>query len=262
MGGGNSLIHTLPGYTGYVTTLNFSSDGRLLASAGMEQIQGMQLRVWDATTWKELYADVKAGHVAAFSPDSRYLATVSREYSYSFVILDARSGHLIRALRDHNGGVRGVAFSPDGRRLASGNADGTVRIRDVAMGKEIVDPPLRHRGSVSAVAFSPDGRLLASAGDDRIVKVWDTTTWKEVQTLRDPFGGVFSLAFHKDGRRIAWGGTDSTIKIGDVKMGEILHTLRGHTSWVESVAFSPDGEWIASASLDGTVKLWKAPALP
>jgi WD40 repeat protein len=56
LGGGNPLIHTLPGYTGYVTTLNFSSDGRLHASAGMEQIQGLQLMVWDATTWKELYA--------------------------------------------------------------------------------------------------------------------------------------------------------------------------------------------------------------
>src|SRR5207253_8769028 len=113
-----------------------------------------------ATTWKEHYADVKAGLVAAFSPEGRYLATLGRD---SLVILDARSGHLIRALRGHNGGVQGVAFSPDSRRLASGNADGTVRIRDVAIGKEIVDPPLRHRGFVSSVAFSPDGRLLVSA---------------------------------------------------------------------------------------------------
>ena len=253
MGVGNPLIHTLPGYTGFVMTVNFSSDGRLLASTGMEY----NLRVWDATTWKELYADVKAGLVAAFSPDGRYLAAVGREYS--LVILDARSGHSIRTLRDHNSYIRAVGFSPDSRRLASGSADGTVRIWDVAIEKEIVDPPLRHRGFVSAVAFSRDGRLLVSAGDDRIVKVWDTTTWKEVQSLRDPTGGVWCLAFHNDGRRIAWGGTDSTIKIGDVKTGEILHTLRGHTSWVEGVAFSPDGEWITSASLDGTIKLWRVP---
>jgi WD40 repeat protein/serine/threonine protein kinase len=258
MGGGNPLIHTLPGNIGFVMTVNFSSDGRLLASAGLEH----SLRVWDATTWKELYADVKdkGRHVGAFSPDGRYLTAVGGEFS--LVILDARSGHSIRTLRGHKSYIRAVAFSPDSRRLASGSADGTVRIWDVAMGKAIVDPPLRHRGFVSTAAFNPDGRLLASAGDDRIVKVWDTTTWKEVQTLRDPTGGVFSLAFHKDGRLVAWGGTDSTIKIGDVKTGEVLHTLRGHTSWVESVAFSPDGEWIASASLDGTVKLWKAPALP
>jgi WD40 repeat protein/serine/threonine protein kinase len=257
MGGGNPLIHTLPGDTGFVMTVSFSSDGKFLASTGM----GHTVRVRDATTWKELYGDVEAGrHVAAFSPDGRYLVAVGPEYS--LVILDARSGHSIRTLQGHKKYIRAVAFSPDSRSLASGSADGTVRIWDVDAGKGIVDPPLRHRGFVSAAVFSPDGRLLASAGDDRIVKVWDTTTWKEVQTLRDPTGGVFSLAFHKDGRRIAWGGTDSTIKIGDVKTGEILHTLRGHTSWVESVAFSPDGEWIASASLDGAVKLWLVPSVP
>jgi len=253
MGEANPLIHTLPGYTGFVMTVNFSSDGRLLASAGMEQ----KLRVWDAITWKERYADVEAGLVAAFSPDGRYLAAGGPEYS--LVILDARSGRSIRTLPGRSSFIRAVAFSPDSRRLASGSADGTIRIWDVDAGKEIVDQPLRHRGFVSAVMFSPDGRLLVSAGDDRIVKVWDTTRWKEVQTLRDPTGGVSSLAFHKEGRLVAWGGTDSTIKIGDVKTGEILHTLRGHTSWVESVAFSPDGDCIASASLDGTIKLWRVP---
>jgi WD40 repeat protein/serine/threonine protein kinase len=248
----NPLVQTLPGYTGFVTTVMFSSNGRLLASAGSD---GPKLKVWDATTWKELYADAKAGLVAAFSPDGRYLAAARRDFAV--VILDATSGRVIRTLHDHNWAIGAAVFSPDSRRLASGSADGTVRIWDVATGEEIVDLPLRHR--VRSVVFSPDGRLLASAGDDRIVKVWDTTTWKEVQTFRDPTGGVLSLAFHKDGRLVAWGGTDSTIKIGDVKTGEILHTLRGHTSWVEGVAFSPDAEWIASASLDGTIKLWRVP---
>jgi WD40 repeat protein/serine/threonine protein kinase len=254
MGGGQPLVHTLPGYTGFVTTVSFSSDGRLLASAG---VAGPKLRVWDATTWKELYALGNAGLVASFSPDGRYLAAARSDFAV--VILDAPSGRVIHTLRDHNWAIGGVAFSPDSRRLASGSSDGTVRIWDVQAGNEILDRPLRHRGWVRSVVFSPDGGLLVSAGDDRIVKVWDTTRWKEVQTLRDPTGGVSSLAFHKEGRLVAWGGTDSTIKIGDVKTGEILHTLRGHTSWVESVAFSTDGDCIASASLDGTIKLWRVP---
>jgi WD40 repeat protein/serine/threonine protein kinase len=254
MGGAQPMVHKLPGYTGFVTTVSFSSDGRLLASAGSASAK---LRVWEATTWKELYPLGDAGLVASFSPDGRYLAAARRDFAV--VILDAPSGRVIHTLRDHNWAIGAAAFSPDSRRLASGSADGTVRIWDVEVGKKILDPPLHHGGWVRSVVFSPDGGLLVSAGDDRIVKVWDTTRWKEVQTIRDLTGGVSSLAFHKDGRLVAWGGTDSTIKIGDVKTGEILHTLLGHTSWVEGVAFSSDGEWIASASLDGTIKLWRVP---
>jgi WD40 repeat protein len=164
-------------------------------------------------------------------------------------------------LRGHDWAILDIALSPHADRLllASGSAEGTVRIWDVKTGKQIVEPPLRHGSGVHCVAFSQDGRFLASGGFDHVVKVWSTQTWKLFVELPDLTAAVDCVAFHpKDSRVLAWGGTDSTARVWKVGTRE-LHTLHGHTSWVESIAFSPDGGWLASASLDGTVKIWKTP---
>ena len=152
--------------------------------------------------------------------------------------------------------VRGVAFSPDGKRLAGGSWDGEVKVWDAASGAMDLVLSSRSRGAVESVAFSPDGRRLAGASHDKTVKVWDLASRQEILTLTGHTGGVNSVAFSHDGRHLASASWDETVKIWDVARGQKIRTLKGPAGPVYSVAFSPDGKCLASASYDGPVMLW------
>jgi WD40 repeat protein/serine/threonine protein kinase len=235
-------LRTLPGRVGLVVRLEFSNRGERLGFWG-----GGLLRVWDTTTWQE--------RLTLTGGDELYLSSGGDDLK---AVKEAAAGRKSRGFRGGDWVTEGRAWHPDGRRLATGNANGSVQLWDVTTGARIPAPPLRHAGVATSVAFSPGGGRLASGGLDRTVRVWDTATWRELRTLHDPTGGVWSVAWSPDGRRLAWGGQDATVKVGDPATGEILRTLRGHTSWVQSVLYSPDGRWIVSGSLDGTVKVWDA----
>jgi WD40 repeat protein len=160
-------------------------------------------------------------------------------------------------LKGHSNQVNSVAFSPDGKRLASGCWDGTVKLWDAATGQEI--HTFRGHGHyVTSVAFSPDAKRLASAGHDRTVRLWDTATGQEVLTLKGHTDWVTSVAFSPDGKRLASGSNDGVVKLWDTATGQEVLTLKRHTSVVSSVAFSPNGKQLASGSHDNTVKLWDA----
>jgi tRNA A-37 threonylcarbamoyl transferase component Bud32 len=160
-------------------------------------------------------------------------------------------------LKGHTHPVSGVAFSPDGRRIASGSWDGTVKVWEALTGQQLLTLQ-GHTGAVISVAFSPDGRRLASGNGDGPVKVWDTSTGQGLLTLKGHTHLVDSVAYSPNGRRVASASQDQTVKLWDAWTGQDLLTLKGHRSWVNSVAFSPDGRRVASASDDGMVKLWDA----
>ncbi len=179
---------------------------------------------------------------------------------------DAATGALLATCRQHTSKVLGVAFSPDGARLATTSADGTVRQWDAATGREVEPPYDRHVGEVGAAAYSPDGHRIASAGTDRTIRVWQAAGRQDVAVLHGHTGNVSAVAFAPDGRRLASlsieRGTgfagDNTVRVWDVDPRATLPVLRGHTSYVYPVAFSPNGRWIASGSWDGTMRLWDA----
>ena len=163
----------------------------------------------------------------------------------------------LRTLTGHIGIIHSVAFSPDGKRIASGSEDRTIKVWDTESGVELATLK-GHTREVWSVAFSPDGKRIASASLDNTIKLWNAESGAELATLKGHAREVWSVAFSPDGKRIASGSEDRTIKVWDAESGAELVTLKGHADLVLSVAFSPDGKRIASACRDQTIKLWNA----
>jgi WD40 repeat protein len=161
----------------------------------------------------------------------------------------------IRTLRGHGDYVQSVAFSPDGRLLATASRDETVKLWATETGEE-VQTLHGHGGFVQSVAFSPDGRLLATGSLDGTARLWSVENGEEIRTLRGHENSVRSVAFSPDGELLATGSSDETAKLWSVETGEEVRTLRGHDSSVSSVAFSPDGRLLATGSFDNTAMLW------
>ena len=229
----------------------------------------------------------------AYSPDSTRLAIPS---SIGIWLYDMATHQELDLLTGHTEKVTSIAFSPDGRTLASGSggfagSEDKMRLWDVTTGEHkytlightvAFSPDGRtlasarggeiylwdavtgehkhtltgHKYEVNGVEFSPDGKTLASGSGDQTIRLWDANTGEHKRTLTGHTDDVTSVSFSPDGRTLASGSWDDTIRLWDASTGEHKRTLTGHTSWVKSVSFSPDGRTLASGSVDETVRLW------
>jgi WD40 repeat protein len=152
----------------------------------------------------------------------------------------------------------GTDLSPDGRRIVTGGANGTLRMWDAQTGEQLPLTFKGHSGVVDSVQFSPDGHRVASAGDDRTVRLWNADTGQEIgPPLTGHDDEVWSVAFSPDGHLLASGSKDSTVRLWNADTGQpVGYPLTGHTAPVELVTFSPDSRRLASVSYDKSLRLW------
>ncbi|MBD2128702.1 serine/threonine protein kinase [Microcoleus sp. ZQ-A2] len=155
-----------------------------------------------------------------------------------------------------------VAISPDGKTLASGSEDGTIKLWDLQTGKlrnTLKGPPSpdKRSKSVRAIAFSPDGKTLASGGEDNGIKVWNLGTGKLLHTLSGKSYWISALAISPDSQTFVCGDADSYITIGNLRTRELQNFFAGHSTIVNSLAISPDGQTAVSGSDDKTIKVWE-----
>ncbi|NET02667.1 MAG: TIR domain-containing protein [Sphaerospermopsis sp. SIO1G1] len=158
-------------------------------------------------------------------------------------------------LEGHNYRVISVSYSPDGKTLASGSRDKTIKLWDIETGKQI-RTLIGHNSYVNSISYSPDGKTLASGSFDNTIILWDVKTGKQILTLIGHNSTVNSISYSPDGKRLASGSGDNTIILWDVKTGKQIRTLNEDYLWIYSVSYSPDGKTLASGSFDNTIKLW------
>jgi WD40 repeat protein len=253
-----ALLCDFQDFTGVIDSGVFSPDGtRFAFSDGSIHVWRFNLDSVEGRTtigYEEILNIPSAGGVI-FSPDGAQLAGVSGN---AIKLWDAVSGRELLTLAGHSGWVMGLAFSPDGKMLASTSLDGTVKIWSVTPGNETVTVLSPVTGYGSRVAYDPTGRAFATNGGDGSITLWDVKTGEPRLTVKGHDLEVLNLAFSPDGSRFATGSLDGTTIIWDSATGKELLTLSGHEYGVRDIAFSPDGKLIATGGFDGTAKVWDA----
>jgi WD40 repeat protein len=260
-------LMTLRGHTNAVVGVAFSPDGSRLATASWDGT----VKLWEVNGGQEvltLWVQKDRVNSLAFSPDGSRLATASGGYDaqskqeYGGVQMwDVTTGREVPTLNWWAAGraaAHGLAWSPDGARVASVGRYGELKVRDARTGEETLTIQGIDDHGIP-VAFSPDGGRLAAAALVRgKVSVWDARTGQEDLTLKGHAKAVNGVAWSPDGSHLATASGDMTVKVWDARTGEEVLTLKGHTGIVYCAVFSPDGARLASASDDGTVKIWDA----
>jgi WD40 repeat protein len=259
-----SLIRELSGHSGWIESVSWSPDGKLLASGSADGA----VRIWnlDGGRTQEIAKEIGTVGAVAWSPDVRNLAIGSYGPvdTLRFWNIGTQTISLTVTPRGRLG-IASLSWSPDGRVLALGGDD--LILVEPTTG-EVLTVPLRY-GAANSARWSPDGNAIAygsslekAVGKPYVVTIWDPSKGDgsdddhNVVTMQGHSSFVNSVAWSPDGSRIVSGSYDETVRIWDVANAHEVATLTGHTQSVESVDWSPDGKVVASGGYDKKVLLW------
>ncbi len=271
---------TFGGHTHPVCQVAWSPDGTRLASVGAQE---GTVQVWDAESGRLLtsftgHSDTlsrfKHVQALAWSPDGTRLASAGGPGQWTVQVWEAATGQTLLLYHGHehevyprgqfsdgtlHSGVWSVAWSPDGRLIASGG-DRTVQVWEADSGQHLVTCR-GHGDYVYALTWVPDGQRLASA-DIFSVRVWEARTGQVLALFQARTTYISNVAWSHDGRyylSTAGGSGESDVCLWDAESGQRIYTYRGHVAPVKMAAWSPDGTRIASGGEDKTIQVWQAP---
>jgi WD40 repeat protein len=242
-------VHTRP-----VRVVAVTPDGQRIVTGSEDGLA----KVWDAASGDELLT--LKGHTGTVwsvtvTRDGQRIVTGGEDGTAR--VWDARSGRPLLLLAGHTSRVCSVVVTPDGQRLVtgSGSGDGTVKVWDLTIGRELAS--FRAYAIITSVAITPDGQRVVAGCWDGTTRLWNISSGRELLKLQESIGGVGAVAVAPHGRLIT-GRSDGLATIWDMARGRKLFPLNGHTDFVTSIAVTPDGQRIVTGSDDGTARLWDA----
>jgi WD40 repeat protein len=223
--------------------LIFSPDGRYLVSVGRDSVA----QSWNVETGDNRFT--LRGHEHPL----RSVAAGADGEETRVMVWDGTTGRLKRILSGHTDFVNAVSVSPDGRLLASGDADARILVWDIASGR-LLHTLRGHADELNAVVFSADGKLLASAGEDGKVILWDTAAGRQVNALAGHLSPVRSLAFNQGGGLLAAGTTNGRVLVWDMATRTVTREFQASNSAVNAVAFG--GNKLFAGTEEELVRSW------
>lgn len=242
---------TIKAHPGPVWGLSISHDGRLLATGGDDGF----VRLFDlATTNEEKTLEPKFPiRTLAFSPVTNDLLIGGRTGQVE--VWNAETGERSIKTAGHAGTVAAVAFSPDGRTIASVSGDKTAKLWNAATGGEQLSLQ-GHSGGIYGVAFSPDGSKIVTGGWDKTARVWDTASGSLDHTCEAHEGDIWAVAFSPSTPYGASVGEDRIVRVFHREQKQEIAALKAHTGTLYAVTFSRNGHHLATAGRDGTARVW------
>jgi len=251
-----SLKQQLTDHSLGVVSVTLSPDGSRLASSSLDSA----ILIWDTLTGDKV-ATIENGPVDAwtvlFSPDSQYV--VSGSHAGKINLYNAESGQKEEHELDTKGKFTlSLAYSADGRYLASGAIDGIIAVFDMET-RKLVKQLEGHAMPIRSLDFSPDSQRLLTGSDDGSIKMYDVSHSTLICTMSGHTSWVLCVAFSPDNEHFVSGSSDGAVKVWDVATKQCLHTFTDHTDQVWSVRYNKDGNQVVSVSDDKSVNIYSIP---